>query len=38
MPKKIRELISMLEKFGFANRGGKDSHRNFLQNSITRQG
>ena len=30
MPKKIRELISMLEKAGFSNRGGKGSHRNFL--------
>jgi predicted RNA binding protein YcfA (HicA-like mRNA interferase family) len=30
MPKKIRELISALEKRGFINRGGKGSHRNFL--------
>ncbi len=30
MPKKIRELISMLAKAGFFNRGGKGSHRNFL--------
>ncbi|MCF6355149.1 MAG: type II toxin-antitoxin system HicA family toxin [Candidatus Polarisedimenticolaceae bacterium] len=30
MPKKIHELIVMLEKAGFANRGGKGSHRNFL--------
>jgi len=30
MPKKIRELISMLEKSGFYNRGGKGSHRNFI--------
>jgi len=30
MPKKIRELISMLEKSGFSNRGGKGSHRNFI--------
>ncbi len=29
MPKKIRELISELEKAGFVNRGGKGSHRNF---------
>jgi len=29
MPKKIRELISLLEKAGFTNRGGKGSHRNF---------
>jgi len=30
MPKKIRELIAMLEKVGFSSRGGKGSHRNFL--------
>lgn len=29
MPRKIRELIMDLEKAGFANRGGKGSHRNF---------
>ncbi len=33
MPKKIRELISMLEKADFYNRGGKGSHRNFLHSS-----
>lgn len=33
MPKKIRELISMLEKSGFSNKGGKGSHRNFLHSS-----
>jgi len=33
MPKKIRELITMLEKAGFSNRGGKGSHRNFLHSS-----
>ncbi len=30
MPKKIRELISELEKAGFVSRGGKGSHRNFV--------
>ena len=30
MPKKIRELISDLERAGFINRGGKGSHRNFM--------
>lgn len=30
MPRKIRQLISELEKAGFVNRGGKGSHRNFL--------
>jgi predicted RNA binding protein YcfA (HicA-like mRNA interferase family) len=29
MPPKIRELVRSLEKAGFANRGGKGSHRNF---------
>ncbi len=29
MPNKIRELIQMLKKAGFVNRGGKGSHRNF---------
>ncbi len=33
MPKKIRELIAMLEKAGFSDRGGKGSHRNFLHPS-----
>ena len=33
MPKKIRELISMLEKSGFTNRGAKGSHRNFFHSS-----
>jgi predicted RNA binding protein YcfA (HicA-like mRNA interferase family) len=30
MPRKIRQLISDLEKAGFVNRGGKGSHRNFI--------
>ena len=30
MPKKIRDLIAMLAKAGFDNRGGKGSHRNFI--------
>jgi predicted RNA binding protein YcfA (HicA-like mRNA interferase family) len=29
MPRKIRDLIRDLEKAGFANRGGRGSHRNF---------
>lgn len=33
MPKKIRELIAMLEKAGFSNKGGKGNHRNFLHPS-----
>jgi predicted RNA binding protein YcfA (HicA-like mRNA interferase family) len=30
MTKKIRELITELEKAGFVDRGGKGSHRNFM--------
>lgn len=30
MPKKIRELLSILKKYGFVNRGGKGSHRNLV--------
>ncbi len=30
MPRKIRQLIADLEKHGFADRGGKGSHRNFV--------
>ena len=29
MPKKIRQLESMLKKAGFENLGGKGSHRNY---------
>ncbi len=29
MPRKIRQLISDLEKAGFTNRGGKGNHRNY---------
>lgn len=29
MPRKLRQLITDLEKAGFVNRGGKGSHRNF---------
>ena len=42
MPQKIRELIAELERAGFANRGGKGSHRNFVHpkvpNPITMSG
>lgn len=34
MPKKIRELISELEKAGFVNRGGKGSHRTFIHPTV----
>jgi predicted RNA binding protein YcfA (HicA-like mRNA interferase family) len=30
MARKIRELMSDLERAGFVNRGGKGSHRNYL--------
>ena len=30
MPRKVRELIRDLERAGFADRGGKGSHRNYL--------
>lgn len=30
MPPKIRELIAELEAAGFENRGGKGSHRNYI--------
>jgi predicted RNA binding protein YcfA (HicA-like mRNA interferase family) len=30
MPRKLRQLISDLERAGFVNRGGKGSHRNFM--------
>ena len=30
MPRKIRQLISDLEKYGFKNKGGRGSHRNFV--------
>lgn len=30
MPRKVRELIADLKNAGFADRGGKGSHRNFV--------
>ena len=36
MPPKIRELISDLEQAGFANRGGKGSHRNFVHARVAK--
>lgn len=36
MPPKVRELIEDLEKAGFANRGGKGSHRNFVHPKLTK--
>ncbi len=34
MPRKIRNLIKDLKKAGFANRGGKGSHRNFVHPKV----
>ena len=36
MPPKVRELISMLERAGFENRGGKGSHRNYLHPTLSK--
>ena len=36
MPPKIRELIAELEAAGFADRGGKGSHRNFVHPKVAR--
>lgn len=36
MPRQIRELIADLEDAGFANRGGKGSHRNFVHPRVTK--
>ena len=36
MPPKVGELVSMLEKAGFQNRGGKGSHRNFVHPNMTK--
>ncbi len=34
MPRKIRDLIADLEAAGFINRGGKGSHRNFVNGKV----
>jgi len=36
VPPKIRELIAELEAAGFADRGGRGSHRNFVHPKVTR--
>jgi predicted RNA binding protein YcfA (HicA-like mRNA interferase family) len=36
LPPKIRELISELQKAGFADRGGKGSHRNFVHPKVAK--
>jgi predicted RNA binding protein YcfA (HicA-like mRNA interferase family) len=36
MPPKVRELIAELERYGFVNRGGKGSHRNYYHPNCSR--
>ena len=36
VPPKIRELIAELETAGFADRGGKGSHRNYVHPQVAR--
>jgi predicted RNA binding protein YcfA (HicA-like mRNA interferase family) len=36
MPRKIRELIKDLTDAGFENRGGKESHRNFVHENVVK--
>ena len=36
MPPKVRELIAMLEREGFENRGGKGSHRNYVHPDLSK--
>jgi predicted RNA binding protein YcfA (HicA-like mRNA interferase family) len=36
MAKKIRDLIRDLKKAGFADRGGKGNHRNFVHSKVTK--
>jgi predicted RNA binding protein YcfA (HicA-like mRNA interferase family) len=36
MPPKVRELVADLENAGFADRGGKGSHRNFVHPRVSK--
>ena len=36
MPRKIRNVIKDLKKAGFADRGGKGSHRNFVHPRVSK--
>ena len=36
MPPKVRELMILLEKYGFADRGGKGSHRVYYHPKYSR--
>lgn len=35
MPPKVRDLIADLKRAGFADRGGKGSHRNFVHSNVS---
>lgn len=35
MPPKIKDLIEELTRAGFKDRGGKGSHRNFVQENVS---
>jgi predicted RNA binding protein YcfA (HicA-like mRNA interferase family) len=34
LPRKVRDIIGDLEKAGFADRGGKGGHRNFVHPKV----
>lgn len=36
MPPKVLELIAQLERAGFADRGGKGSHRNYVHPRLSK--
>jgi predicted RNA binding protein YcfA (HicA-like mRNA interferase family) len=36
VPPKIRDLVNELERAGFANRGGKGSHRNYAHPKVAK--
>jgi predicted RNA binding protein YcfA (HicA-like mRNA interferase family) len=36
VPPKVRDLIAELERAGFADRGGKGSHRNFVHPKVAK--
>jgi len=36
MPRKIRDIIKDLENAGFADRGGRGSHRNFVHPKVVK--
>jgi predicted RNA binding protein YcfA (HicA-like mRNA interferase family) len=36
VPQKVRELVGILQKAGFVDRGGKGSHRNFVHPNVAK--